>query len=170
VRVTGKIQNRDGKPEIVVDSPDTIALAGKQARHETGPAPGERSAADATAEVMDRLADVLGRVEELTERMAAVQERMDALLAQMERREAALAAATPPPPPAEGDGAQRPAYESLRTVERGMSRADVQRLYGTPGSVDDGPGGWTTWYYSGGRSISFDGRGRVQASVGFPSP
>jgi hypothetical protein len=170
VRVTGKIQNRDGKPEIVVESPDAIALAGKHARRDGAGPPAERAGAEATADVMNRLADVLSRVEELTERMAAVQERMDAVLAQMEQREAALAASGPPPPLAEGDGSQRQAYETLRTVRRGMSRTDVQRLYGIPGSVDNGPGGWTTWYYSDGRSVSFDGRGRVQASVGFPAP
>jgi hypothetical protein len=162
VRVHGKIVNRDSKPEIVVETPDAIQLA---------TAPGKRPSdhaaapAQAQAEVMERMADVLARVEELTERMAAVQERMDALLAQMEQRESALAAAQAPPPAAPEP--VRPAYETLRSLKRGMSRTDVERLVGTPEYVENGGNGWTTWYYGGGRSVSFDGRGHVQALVGF---
>ena len=173
VRVRGKIQSRDGKPEVVLEKPEDIALTGGKSRAERAAAEG--SAAKAQTEAMDRMADVLERVEELTERMAAVQERMDALLAQMEQREAALAAAQanqaqPPPPPSYGEDQPRPGFETLRTVKRGMSRADVQRLVGEPQYVEPGGGGWTTWYYGFGRSISFDARGRVQASVGFPAP
>jgi len=171
VRVHGKIQSRDGKPEIMLESPDDIALAGGKSRAEREKAEG--AAARAQTDAMDRIADVLERIEELTERMAAVQERMDGLLAQMEQREAALAAEQanqppPPPPPSYGEAQPRPGFEALRTVKRGMSRADVQRLVGTPEYVEAGGGGWTTWYYGLGRSVSFDARGRVQASVGFP--
>src|SRR6266550_1481723 len=49
-------------------------------------------------------------------------------------------------------------YERLRTVKRGMSRAEVQRLVGEPTYVENGSGGWTTWYYGYGRSVSFDRR------------
>jgi len=171
VRVTGKIEQRDGKPEIVLEAPDAIALAGR--RREDRPA--EASATRAQADVMERLATVLERVQELTERMADVQERMDALLAELEQREAALAAATPapppvPPPPSYGEPQPRPSFEALRTVKRGMTRADVQRLVGQPQYVENGSHGWTTWYYGMGRSVSFNPRGRVEASVGFPSP
>jgi uncharacterized coiled-coil protein SlyX len=125
-------------------------------------------------QVMERLADVLTRVEELTERMADVQERMDGLLAQLERREAALgAAAAPPPappPPSYGEPQARPGFEALRTVKRGMTRADVERLVGQPQYVESGSQGWVTWYYGYGRSVSFNPRGRVEASVGFPPP
>src|SRR4029077_230009 len=144
-----------------------ITLAGAKPRASQHAA---ENAARAESEVVERMADVLERVEQLTERMAAVQERMDALLAQLEQRESALAAATPPPAPIPGEAPPRAAYETLRTIKRGMSRADVERLVGTPDYVENGGGGWTTWYYGGGRSISFDGRGRVQASVGFASP
>jgi len=173
VRVEGKIELRDKKPEIVLERRQDLALASTKRREEHD---AER-AARAQADVMDRLADVLGRVEELTEQMAAVQERMDALLAQMEQREAALAAAqstpppaAPPPAPSYGEAQPRPAYETLRTVKRGMSRADVERLIGEPQYVEGGGRGWTTWYYGYGRSISFDARGRAQALVGFPAP
>src|SRR6185436_15972439 len=72
VRVTGKIEPRDGKPEIALQSPEQITLAGKR-REER--AASEASTGRAQVEVMERLADVLARVEELTERMADVQER-----------------------------------------------------------------------------------------------
>jgi hypothetical protein len=173
VRVHGKIEQRDGKPEIVVEKPEDLAPVGAAARrreHE-----GE-AAATAAADVAQRMADVLERVEELTERMVAIQERMEALLARLEDREAALAAAQqasqplPPPPPSYGEAQPRPAYESLRTVKRGMSRADVQRLIGQPQFAEDSGGGWTTWYYGFGRSVTFDARGRAQSLTGFPTP
>jgi uncharacterized coiled-coil protein SlyX len=171
VRVHGKIEQRDGKPEIVVEKPDDLAQVGAARRRER-----EGEAATATADAAQRMADVLERVGELTERMAAVQERMEALLARLEEHEAALAAAQqasqppPPPPPSYGEAQPRPAYESLRTVKRGMSRADVQRLIGQPQFAEDSGGGWSTWYYGFGRSITFDARGRAQSLVGFPSP
>ena len=72
--------------------------------------------------------------------------------------------------PSGGEPQPRPGFEALRTVKRGMTRADVQRLVGQPSYVEPSSGGWTTWYYGYGRSISFDGRGRAQSFVGFPSP
>jgi hypothetical protein len=168
VRVHGRIEDRDGKPEIVVDRPDAITLAGARRSRDK-----EGSRADARAETMERLTEVLARVEELTERLADVEQRMDALLARLEQREAALAAAqppAPPPPPSYGEPQQRPAFEALRTVKRGMSRAEVERLVGQPQYVENGGNGWTTWYYGYGRSVSFDARGRAQALVGFPAP
>ncbi|HJQ75531.1 MAG TPA: outer membrane protein assembly factor BamE, partial [Gaiellaceae bacterium] len=168
VRVRGRIVERDGKPEIVVETPEAIVIA------ERKPTRGERAAdaARAQIDVMERMADVLERVEDLAERMAAVQERMESLLASMEEREAALASAQTPaaPPPAAGQPPSRPAYETLRSVKRGMSRSEVERLVGAPEYVETGGGGWITWYYPYGRSVSFDARGRVQAFVGFSAP
>jgi hypothetical protein len=104
--------------------------------------------------------------------MAAVQERMETLLAQLEQRDAALAAAQasqPAPPPATsyGEPQPRPGFESLRSVKRGMTRADVERLVGEPQYVENGAGGWITWYYGYGRSVSFNSRGRVEGYVGW---
>ena len=173
VRVRGKVEVREKKPEIVLGTRDALALV------EDEPRGGEEAAraTEAQAQAMERMADVLERVEALAERLAAVQERLDALLAQLEQRAAALAAA--PAGPAEaasptgfGEPQPRPAFEALRTVKRGMSRADVERLVGPPLSVEQSGGarGWTTWYYGFGRSITFDGRGRAQSLVGFPAP
>jgi uncharacterized coiled-coil protein SlyX len=170
VRVHGTIQERDGKPEIVITGPDALAIGGGRRREDRT----KDANAAAQAEVLERLSDVLARIEDLTERMADVQERMDALLARIEDREAALANATPAPPPAPtpsyGEAQPRPGYEALRTVKRGMSRADVERLVGEPQYVESGSHGWVTWYYGYGRSVSFNPRGRVEALVGFPPP
>src|SRR5215467_13601846 len=169
VQVHGKIQTRDGKPEIVVGKTEDLALVSPRKRDEA-----VERATLAQTEAIERLGDVLGRIEELTERMVATQERVEQLLAQIESTQAALAAAQaaqaiPPAPPSYGEPQPRPAYEQLRTVKRGMSRADVERLIGEPVYVDNGTGGWTTWYYGYGRSISFDTRGRAQSLSGFPT-
>ena len=118
--------------------------------------------------MVDRLADV-------TEHLAAAQERMETAVTQLEQREAAIAAAqvsqaAPPPPASYGEPQPRPAYESLRTVKRGMTQAEVRRLVGDPIYVESSGGGWTTWAYGYGRTISFDARGRATALVGFPPP
>ena len=160
VRVHGTIRAREKKPEIVLEKPDDIQLAESSRKK-------DHEADRAQAEVMERLADVLERVEDLVERMAATQERMDALIDQMEQRTAALASLQPPPPPPPPEQANPPVYESLRSVKRGMSRADVQRLIGNPDYVEQAPNGFSVWFYSGGRSITFNNRGRAEALAGF---
>jgi len=176
VRVRGTIVERDSKPEIVVSKKEDLVLGGetKKERRDRQESTADTQAA-AQADTLDRMADVLDRIAELTERLAAVQERMDALLAAMEQREAALAAfqsnqQAPPPAPSYGEAQPRPAFERLRTVKRGMTRADVERLIGQPLSVEAAGNGWVTYYYGFGRSISFDARGRAQGLVGFPPP
>jgi hypothetical protein len=176
VRVKGTIVERDSKPEIIVSKKDDLVLLGetKKERKERQNAVAETQA-EAQADTLERMADVLDRIEDLTERLAAVQERMDALLAAMEQREAALAAfqsnqQAPPPAPSYGEAQPRPAFEQLRTVKRGMTRGDVERLVGQPQYVEAAGNGWVTYYYGFGRSISFDARGRAQALVGFPPP
>jgi len=174
VRVHGTIVLRDKKPEIQVESPEALALA--------EPPPEDREekerkaqALQGQAEALDRLADAVERIEALTERLATVQERMETLLSSLEQRQAALAAAqasqVPSGPPSitgyETPEPPRPAYDQLRTVKRGMSRAEVARLAGQPQFVVPGGGGWESWDYGGGRSVTFDGRGRVTAAVGF---
>lgn len=173
VRVHGKVELSDGKPRIVVEGPDDLVLVHAERRQQREAEKALRN----QAEILDRLADVLDQVTQLTERMAATQERMDQILAQMEQREVqlanALAAAQPPPPPPPPSGGEpqpRPGFEALRTIKRGMSRNEVQRLVGQPSYVEPAGNGWSTWYYGYGRSVSFDARGRVQSFVGFPPP
>jgi hypothetical protein len=173
VRVHGKIEQHEGKTSITVEGPDDLVLVHAERRQQKD---AERAMRTQT-EMLERLGDVLDQVTQLTERMASTQERMETLLAQMEQQATQLANAQlaaqpppPPPPPSGGVPQPRPGYETLRTIKRGMARNDVLRLYGQPSYVEQSGGGWTSWYYGGGRSVTFDGRGRVQSFVGLPQP
>jgi hypothetical protein len=171
VRVRGKIVERDGKPEIILDKPESLTLGDIRERREAR----ETERARSQTEIMERLADVLDRIEELTERMVGTQERIETMLAAIEQRESQVAAYQPPAPqpapsPGYGDPQPRPAYERLRTLKRGMSAADVQRLVGPPQYVEKAAGGGETWYYGYGRSVSFNARGRAEGMIGFATP
>ena len=173
VQVRGTIVTRDKKPEIILSDPADLKLVESKEDKKKQAA----DAADAQGQVLDRLDAALASVEELTQRLAETQDRMDALIAQLEATgQAMVAAATPappPPPPPEpsyGEPQPRPGYEALRTVKRGMSAAEVQRLIGDPQIVEPAPNGWSTWSYGYGRSVSFDDRGRAQSLIGFPNP
>jgi len=173
VRVRGKVIENERKPEIVVHSPSDIILTVGERRRERDEKESRR--AQAEAESLERLATVVDRLADVTEHLAAAQERMETAVTQLEQREAAIAAAqvsqaAPPPPASYGEPQPRPAYESLRTVKRGMTQAEVRRLVGDPIYVESSGGGWTTWAYGYGRTISFDARGRATALVGFPPP
>jgi hypothetical protein len=170
VRVRGTIVDRDRKPEIVVSSADDLKLV--ETKEDRQQKAAERTATQ--EQILERLDAVLDRVEALTERLALMQERMEVVVAQLDERSEALmmAAATPPlaplPPPGPVGPEPRPAWEAMRTVKRGMSLGEVRRLMGEPVEVLPGGNGWTTWFYEGGRSVSFDSRGRAQALSGFP--
>jgi hypothetical protein len=171
VLVSGTVRQSDGQAQIVVQEPGALALVHAERRQQRE---AER-ALRVQIELLERLGDVLSQVVELTERLATTQERMETLLAQLEQREEALAAAVqaqpaPPAAPSFGEPQPRPAFESLRSVKRGMSLADVQRLLGQPQHIETTGSGWTTWHYGYGRSISFDARGRARSLVGFPKP
>jgi hypothetical protein len=117
--------------------------------------------------MLDRLDDILDRLEVISQQLAAAEERMAGLLAQLDERQRSLAAAQEPP--AAGPVA-RPAAQALRSLKRGMSVVEVERLAGRPVRVIDNGNGWATWDYGGGRAISFDNRGRVQSLSGFAAP
>src|SRR5207249_7693317 len=148
VRVRGKVVESERKPEIVVRSPADITLTAGERHRDRQERDARREQAE--AEALERLATVLDRLADVTDRMAAAQDRMEAVLTRLEQREAAAAAAVqasqaPPAPASYGEPQPRPAYEALRTVKRGMSATDVQRLVGDPTSVESSGGGWTTW-------------------------
>ncbi len=173
VLVRGTIRKVDNKPEIEVEKPDDLRVVTAKTRAERDAAHVEQ--VEVQAEITDRLGEVLARMDELTERLAAMQERMEMLFAQLEQRTTALAAvqSAPPPvplPPSYGEPQPRPGFETLRSLKRGMSRANVQRLAGQPLQVETTTSGAETWYYGYGRSVSFDARGRAQALSGFPKP
>src|SRR6266705_175868 len=86
--------------------------------------------------------------EKLEQLYSGKQVRVRGKVTQSERKPAAAAAVqasqAPPAPASYGEPQPRPAYEALRTVKRGMSATDVQRLVGDPTSVESSGGGWTT--------------------------
>jgi hypothetical protein len=171
VRVRGTIVDRDRKPEIVLSKAEDLKLV--ETKEDKRKKADER--AETQEQILERLDAVLDRLEELTERMVTMQERMETAVAQLDERSQALmvAAATPPPapvpaPPTYVGPEPRPGWEAMRSIKRGMAAGEVRRLVGEPVEVEPGGNGWTTWRYEGGRSISFDGRGRAQSVVGFP--
>jgi len=169
VRVRGTIVDRDRKPEIAVSNPDDLKIV--ETKDDKQKKSAER--AEAQDQILDRLDALLDRVEALTERMVAMQERMETVVAQLDERSQALMMAAanvppPPPPPPYTGPEQRPGWEAMRSIKRGMAASEVRRLMGDPMRVIPGGNGWTTWLYDDGRSISFDGRGRAQSIAGAP--
>lgn len=173
VRVKGTVVDRERKPEIELSDPANLKVV------ETKEERAERVTAriEAQERALDRFEQMLARVEALIERLAETQDRMDTALAALEERSEALMVAAANPTvvqvPAGGAAAPggpdpRPGWEVMRSVKRGMSAGDVRRLMGDPLNVIPGGNGWATWLYDGGRSVSFDGRGRAQSLVGFP--
>jgi uncharacterized protein YhaN len=174
VRVKGTVVDRDHKPEIELSDPANLKVV------ETKEERAERVTAriEAQERALDRFEQMLARVEALIERLAETQDRMDTALAALEERSEALMVAAANPtvvqvPAAAGPATPagpepRPGWEVMRSVKRGMSAGDVRRLMGDPLNVIPGGNGWSTWLYDGGRSVSFDGRGRAQSLAGFP--
>src|SRR5207248_11148985 len=85
VRVHGKIETRDGKPEIVVAKSEDLALVAAKKRDEH-----EERVTQAQTEAIERLGDVLTHIEDLTERLVATEERVETLLAQLEQKSTRL--------------------------------------------------------------------------------
>lgn len=173
VRVTGTIETLDGKPRIQVARPEALVVVPDDTRPDApATARGSDSAAAvdaAQAEVLDRLDEILDRLETLSERLAAAEERMAGLLTYLDERERSLAATQTPPATAPA-ARPAPASQALRSLKRGMSVRDVERLAGRPLGVIDNGNGWATWDYGGGRAITFDNRGRAQSLTGFGTP
>lgn len=171
VRVSGTVVLLDKKPEIVLDRPEDIQLVVTKDEKKA------EKDAEQTA-VLARIDEMLDRLEALADRIESMQTRLEQLSQVIDQRAADLidlqaAATQPPPPPSEpsyGEAQPRPAYESLRTVKRGMTSNDVARLIGEPIAVEQGSEGASTWYYGYGRSIMFDNRGRATSLSGFPAP
>jgi len=177
VRATGTVRVVGGRPEMAVRSADDLELVEppKPVVEEAKQDDEEREErAEQHDEVMGRLDEVLERVDMLSERIVALEQRLDVMLAQLDQQSNQLAALDVEPPapeaPTWGEPQARPAYESLRSLKRGMSSAQVERLVGPPLKIQQSGGGWVIWDYGYGRSISFDQRGRATSLVGFPKP
>jgi hypothetical protein len=169
VHVHGTITVIDKKPEIVVASPaDIEVVVTKEER--------AKAQSDAQEAVVDRLDTLIDRIETLTERFVDAQQRLEELAASLDQRAAELAALqqtpAPPPPaaPSYGEPQPRPGYEALRSIKQGMTSDQVARLVGEPLDVQTAGNGVAIWDYGGGRTITFDQRGRASSMVGFPAP
>jgi hypothetical protein len=178
VRLSGTIETIDGKPRMQIASPESLTLAPEAkspnapaaAKDDTRGEPGGAAVGAAEAEVLDRLEEILERLETLSERLAAAEERMAGLMGYLDERERGLAAAAQMSPAPLPPLRPAPAAQALRSLKRGMSAGDVERLAGRPLGVIDSGNGWTTWDYGGGRVITFDARGRAQSLTGFGAP
>jgi hypothetical protein len=175
VRVTGTIQLLDRKPEIVVGKPDDIQVItsskDKQEKREA-----------AQADMADRLEDIVDRLDAMIDRLDTLQARIDQMNAALQQQNAQIAQIAAiqaeavgqsfetPPEPTYGAPQARPAYETLRSLKRGMTAQEVSRLVGQPLSSETLAGGNTVWDYGYGRTITFDGRGRTTSLSGFPPP
>lgn len=163
VRVRGRVETLDGKPRMQVAEADALTLA-PETRVAAAGSDGAPADAAAQAALAERLDELLDRMDELSERLAMAETRLAELLAYLKQRDRALAAAQTPAPPA---GPTRPAAQALRSLKRGMSSAEVERLAGPPLAAVSGANGWVTWDYGGGRAVTFDQRGRVASLSGF---
>ena len=172
VRVTGTIETIDGKPRMQIANPDALVLAtaatppGAPAAAKNDAGGAEPARVDgAQAEILARLDEILDRLDTLEDRLIATEQRMAGLLAYLDERERSLAATQMSPAPPVGPAA--PASQALRSLKRGMSVRDVERLAGRPARIIDNANGWATWDYGEGRAITFDQRGRAQSLTGF---
>lgn len=169
VRVSGTIESLDGKARMQLEKPEALVVVQEEKPPDAPRAAGDETSAamgPAQTEILDRLDEILDRLETISEQLAAAEERMAGLLTYLEERERSLAAAQSSP--ATGPIARpAPAAQALRSLKRGMSVGEVERLAGRPLGVIDNGNGWATWDYGGGRAITFDNRGRAQSLTGF---
>lgn len=174
VRVTGKIELLEKKPEIVISKPEDLEVV-------VSPKERAEKREAAANEVVDRLDAILDRLDELIARFDETQARLEQVETALDEQGAALAQiaaiqaqainqSLDVPQPSYGEPQPRPGFEALRTIKRGMTTAEVQRLVGEPLSSETLPGGAVVWDYGYGRSITFDDRNRATSLSGFPAP
>jgi hypothetical protein len=174
VRVRGKIQLLESKPEIVVErAEDLEVVIGPKERAEKREAAAD-ALADRLDEILDRLEDLSARLDETQARLEQVATALDeqgATIAQIAAIQAqAVGQSFDVPQPSYGEPQPRPGFEAIRTLKRGMSSDEVARLAGEPLSSETLPGGNVVWDYGYGRTITFDARNRATSLSGFPAP
>jgi hypothetical protein len=173
VRVSGTIETIDGKPRMQIASPESLTIVQDEkatpAKADGGGAQPAPAIDPLQAETIDRLDQIISRLDTLTQRLDAAEERMAGLMRYLGEREREIAAAqaAQAPPPLPPGPKPAPAAQALRSLKRGMSANEVERLVGRPAGVIDDGNGWTTWDYGGGHAITFDNRNRVQSLTGF---
>jgi hypothetical protein len=156
VRLTGAVTAYRGKPEMRLQDPTQIALVDAAAESASpvvrvlGPAAARTSPTpDALAEVRQNLAALNDRLDTIDARLGGIEARLGGL-----ERNVAVLAATPPE-----------ARAPLLAI--GVPSATVRAAYGDPVEIGRGARGETIWLYGTGRSVTFDGDGRVLAWTGF---
>src|SRR5262249_14754727 len=149
------------KPEIVIAKPDDIqVITSAKDRQE------KREAAQ--ADMADRMEDIVDRLDAMLDRLDSMQTRLEQINATLAHQSAEISqiaaiqaeavgqSMEAPPQPSYGEPQARPAYETLRTLKRGMTSDEVARLVGNPVSSETLPGGNVVWDYGYGRTITFD--------------
>jgi len=172
VRVHGKIELLEKKPEIMVGRPEDLELV-------VSPKEKADKRQEAQADVIDRMEDILDRLDDLTARIEDTQARLEQVATALAQQSAQIAelqaAASAPqsvevPAPSYGEPQARPGFEALRTIKRGMTSQEVARLVGEPLAVETNSSGGSIWDYGYGRTVTFDGRNRATSLGGFPAP
>ena len=161
VRITGRVVEYEKKAEIVLRNQRQIQIV--------EPEPTSAAATQKGEDTTQLNLEILGRLTAIETSLESIANRLDLILAALERQ------AQPQPPavqimPGRVPSAElppRPRYQALRSLKRGMRGSQVERLVGTPIYVDPTTEGGETWYYGGGRSVTFNDRGRVEAMAGF---
>jgi hypothetical protein len=163
VRLNGRIVENGKKLRMLLTSPRQISVVETPA---PGPEPPPAEASEEmTLELLRRLTSIEDSLQQLADRLELILAALSELQPPAQDRPpepgllpGRLPRAVAPP---------RAAFESLRSIKRGMTAAGVERLAGTPLFIDTATEGGETWYYGAGRSITFNGRGRVESMVGF---
>lgn len=164
VEITGTVVEYDNKAEIVLKSPDQIRII-------------EPKAAAAPAPAKDEKGDEIKELAlELIDRLAAIEARLEGLSGQLDLIITALEQQPPPAPQAARpvpweipptEPPPRPRSQALRSIKRGMPASQVEKLLGPPAYIDATSEGGEMWFYGGGRTVTFNHRGRIEATAGF---
>jgi hypothetical protein len=145
IRVSGTVTAYRGKPEMALRDPSQLVLA-------PPPGPGAVNAPASTVPA----AATDGAFEEIRRVLARIESRLQSLEGRMSDLEQV--------PSAPAETAAEPRAPALSV---GTPASEVERLLGRPLETGRGPNGETLWGYGRGRSITFDGDGRVSAWSGF---
>ena len=161
VRLRGQVVEQGNKIRIVLRNPRQIRTLKR---------PEPREAETTNADTAELTLELLRRLTTIEESLEAIADRLDLLLVALtelpESEQPRVVHRLPGRIP-RVEAPPRARYETLRRIKRGMPATEVERLAGLPVFVDIAIEGGETWYYGAGRSISFNGRGRVESLVGF---
>ncbi len=154
VQVSGTVTAYRGKPEMTVRNPSQLTVvvdpnltATPAVARSPVPVPSPQVDLDELRRGMEALDDRMGAVEA---RLGAIERLLGAQAAQAEAERAAR------PTPVSG----------VRGLGIGSSALAVRQTLGPPDDVRPDPNG-SVWHYGTGRTVTFDGAGRVVSWTGF---